>query len=601
MGSLTAPLSKVVREGLAKPTQRVDGLAALLAAAYATAADSQVRTELERDKLWAVAVQPASALLAPVMLAKLPAEDAALAVRLAEELLLHVRALPPGHACHARSLSRGTRYPPTAHAVLQHVQHMDAAATAAVARLLLACLLHSSASVRRRAAEAAERCTSGAPDLRGALIGVLLEMLRDVPAIAVRCVSCSARLRCQPAGPPLDFACGQALVDPSASVEDGGVSPAAIAQRCLYALLAITPLAVEANVPLPAHLAALWLLAAHHPVLAEASGASRGPWSAVRRRGGSWAPALAQAPDAAISVLVGAEGIASGRPAEEKAAQAALGSAMVESAPELFEAVLAALQRLTDRREHDALSPNDIKIYQTPPGAPSVHAARPDLLCCRTRCKVPCKASPKCMLPAGEVALEVDINALGVPSVYENGGGANGLAAGKKAHTKKAALAGAAGHVAPSAPASSRGTTSSTRGRAAGEKPAERKDPAVEMRERQLAMEAVVRYILLLPAAALQTVMVSLLILSERAGARAGGEHPRQAGPRLACAGGHGNRQFALHRAAPGGLRGAGDAAAGLAAGGRGRGLHRGARPGGQPARRAGSPRACRGLLSEAG
>ena len=98
-GSLTAALSKVVREGLAKPAQRVDGLAALLAAAYASAADSQVRAELEHDKLWPLAVRPGSALLAPAALAKLPTEDAALGVRLAEELLMHVRA--PSLAVHA--------------------------------------------------------------------------------------------------------------------------------------------------------------------------------------------------------------------------------------------------------------------------------------------------------------------------------------------------------------------------------------------------------------------------------------------------------------------------------------------------------------------
>ena len=85
-------------------------------------------------------------------------------------------------------------HPSTANAVLQHVQRMDAAATAAVARLLLACLLHSSASVRRSAAAAAERCTSATPDLRGTLVRVLLEMLRDVPALAVRCGSCFAHV-----------------------------------------------------------------------------------------------------------------------------------------------------------------------------------------------------------------------------------------------------------------------------------------------------------------------------------------------------------------------------------------------------------------------
>ena len=73
-------------------------------------------------------------------------------------------------------------------------------------------------------------------------------------------------------------------MDPSAPADDGGASLAAVAQRCLYALLAITPLAVEASVPLPAHVAALWLLAAHHPVLTQACRRAAGPL------GGSAAP-----------------------------------------------------------------------------------------------------------------------------------------------------------------------------------------------------------------------------------------------------------------------------------------------------------------------
>lgn len=51
-GSLAAALGKVIKEGLAKPALRVDGLAALLSAAYVGAANSQARTELEREKVW---------------------------------------------------------------------------------------------------------------------------------------------------------------------------------------------------------------------------------------------------------------------------------------------------------------------------------------------------------------------------------------------------------------------------------------------------------------------------------------------------------------------------------------------------------------------
>ncbi len=94
-GGLAAALARVVRDGLAKPAQRADGLLALLAAAYVGAADGAARAELERERAWAAALQPDSALLAPAVLAKLAEEDAPLAAALAEAVLLHVRARAP--------------------------------------------------------------------------------------------------------------------------------------------------------------------------------------------------------------------------------------------------------------------------------------------------------------------------------------------------------------------------------------------------------------------------------------------------------------------------------------------------------------------------
>lgn len=174
----------------------------------------------------------------------------------------------------------------------------------------------------------------------------------------------------------------QAIMDPGALAEDGGVASSAAAQRCLSALLAITPPAVEGASPLSAPLAARWLLAAHHPALAHAGGMPRSAWAAVRRRGGSMAAALAKAPDAAVSVLMGPEGVASEHPAEERAAHTALGSAMAENAPALFDCMLAALQTLLDRREPDAMSPDEVKIFQTPPGMPLAPMAGRGALTC---------------------------------------------------------------------------------------------------------------------------------------------------------------------------------------------------------------------------
>ena len=67
----------------------------------------------------------------------------------------------------------------------QLAQQPGVHAAPAAARLLLACLLHPDAGVRREAAASAARCAA-APDLPAVLIGALLDMLRDAPRLAVR-------------------------------------------------------------------------------------------------------------------------------------------------------------------------------------------------------------------------------------------------------------------------------------------------------------------------------------------------------------------------------------------------------------------------------
>lgn len=71
---------------------------------------------------------------------------------------------------------------------MQHARHLSADTTAAVARLLLASLLHCKASVQREAAAAAARCMKVAPKLHGEFIGALLALLQNVHAVAVSCV-----------------------------------------------------------------------------------------------------------------------------------------------------------------------------------------------------------------------------------------------------------------------------------------------------------------------------------------------------------------------------------------------------------------------------
>ena len=65
---------------------------------------------------------------------------------------------------------------------------------------------------------------------------------------------------------------------------------------------------------------------------------------------------------------MGSEGVGSGSAADRQAADAALGSAMMENAEGVHPLVLPHLSDLLDRSQHDALPPSHILIFKTPPG-----------------------------------------------------------------------------------------------------------------------------------------------------------------------------------------------------------------------------------------
>jgi hypothetical protein len=86
----------------------------------------------------------------------------------------------------------------------------------------------------------------------------------------------------------------------------------------------------------------------------------------LRRRLGRVGDSLGTAE--AVSVLMGSVGVGSASAADRQAANAALGSAMMENADGVHPLVLPHLADLLDRSQHDALPPTHILIFKTPPG-----------------------------------------------------------------------------------------------------------------------------------------------------------------------------------------------------------------------------------------
>ena len=91
-GSLAKPLARVIVDGVVKPAQRADAVSALMAAVSLAAADSSVDAVLDSEKVWQLVGRDDSALLSAAAAARLPAEEAAVAAQVAQELLLKVPA-----------------------------------------------------------------------------------------------------------------------------------------------------------------------------------------------------------------------------------------------------------------------------------------------------------------------------------------------------------------------------------------------------------------------------------------------------------------------------------------------------------------------------
>lgn len=87
---------------------------------------------------------------------------------------------------------------------------------------------------------------------------------------------------------------------------------------------------------------------------------------ALRRRLGSLTHIVSSAE--ALDHILGVAASEQSSQASREAACWALGSTMAEDGPAVYRHLMPALAALLDRRGHDALSPTEIKIFQTPPG-----------------------------------------------------------------------------------------------------------------------------------------------------------------------------------------------------------------------------------------
>ena len=76
----------------------------------------------------------------------------------------------------------------------------------------------------------------------------------------------------------------------------------------------------------------------------------------------------AEAPQDIVDIFFSSEGIYSPDVPEQRAANLAISSAMADAPASIYPALHAVLVTAIDRKEHDAISPTEVKIYFTPAG-----------------------------------------------------------------------------------------------------------------------------------------------------------------------------------------------------------------------------------------
>ena len=334
-GSLVKAVAAAAKAGAAKPSQRAEGAMSLFIVASASAVDDDAGRDATKEGVWTDAITPNASYFDPKAVAKLGADDS-------EVLALCLAALLRHHGAH---LTR-------------------AESKVQAQRTLGLLLLHPASAVRAAARLAATSSIENGEDPAG-----LLDALRHWMAAAET---------------PGGF--------PALSVTEGGGGDDAwsvnfAAARCgeFPSRLAGAALAAFCGFPgrtsdesrcpaVPSSIAGLLLLTAHHPLCAAPDGRRAGAWEALMARldaaaekamGPDPRDALANAAKEICAVVAGEKGLRSELKSDREAAvRAAFAVARLNPAVAL-DALLPVAKDLCDVAEHDAIGPNEIKIFNT--------------------------------------------------------------------------------------------------------------------------------------------------------------------------------------------------------------------------------------------
>ncbi|KAK9735623.1 hypothetical protein RND81_04G216500 [Saponaria officinalis] len=312
LSSLLAPLIQIVKTGYTKSVQRLDSIYALLLAARIAAVDIKAEETLAKEKIWSLIAQNEPSVVPVSLASKLSDEDC-----LACADLLHVL-------------------------VLDHTKRMlEAFSVQSLFQVLLYLLCHQSWEIRKAAYESTKSIVAAVPQTSESLLNEFAVFLSAV-----------AETR---------------LTSEIENAMDAAVAFIPSVEVMVKALVVVSSACVSAAPTTCGRI----IFCSHHPALL-CTGKRDGVWRRISTcldtNGFDVLNILAGDTRNICEFLMGSTGLSSSSPYQQQAAINALCTLMSITPSDTYVEFEKHLRNLPNRYEHDALSSNDIQVFNTPEG-----------------------------------------------------------------------------------------------------------------------------------------------------------------------------------------------------------------------------------------
>ncbi|XP_074307849.1 protein ILITYHIA [Silene latifolia] len=314
LSSLLAPLIQIVKTGYTKSIQRIDSIYALLLVAKIAAVDIKAEETVVKEKTWSLIAQQEPSVIPVSLVSKLSDEDCLACVD-----LLHVL-------------------------VVDHTKRMlDAFSVQSLFQVLFYLLCHQSWEIRKAAYGSTRSIVTAVPQTSESLLNEFAIFLSAV---------------------------AESRLYKTSEIENAVETPGAFVPSVEVMVKALVVLSSTSVSAAPETCGRI-IFCSHHPALL-CTGKRDGVWrrisTCLKTNGFDVLNILAGDIRKICEDLMGSAGLSSSSPFEQQAAVDSLCTLMSIAPSNTYVEFEKHLRNLPDRYAHDALSQNDIQVFNTPEG-----------------------------------------------------------------------------------------------------------------------------------------------------------------------------------------------------------------------------------------